>query len=175
MRTGRNGLPHPCPRSAEVGVPSTEQHMSEDKRANTRRKVKSVERRGSVVPPPRLQPTIVVVISAIDAALPQMRLSDGTHGPRTIRRGLRVPGRGISPRPTLMVASQGVTHMFIYLFGITASGPPVCSLIYFFSLCPQVAFSSLAQCSFGAIRRLHLCLFNVTISHRPRYTIRFTL
>ena len=84
--------------------------------------MKSVGRHGSVVPPPRMHSTIVMVTSAPVTALYQMCISDGTHGLAPIDAVVCPEARDTSPTTLIretrghgsrMVASQSATHRFV--------------------------------------------------------------
>ena len=139
--------------------------------------MKSVGRHGSVVPPPRVHSTIVIVTSEPVAALYQTCISYETHGLATINAVECPEERGTSPPTTIretrgehrswVVASQIVTHGLV-IFGVGVSCPSVCS-----SICLPVAFLGLTQCTCCVMPRSHACLYNVIVSHRPNKPVDF--
>lgn len=163
--------------AVDGSVLSTEQPISGNRRANTRRNVKGVERCGSVVPAKRT--------THYCGGYPLHRFMSSSkcayQTGRTIPRHstwVVCPGsRDISPTNTdsgnrgnhgsRMVASQIITNDCFSHFRRRYL-MPICLLTFY--ICLYAVFSVLAQYTCCVMRRSDVCLYNVIVCYRPKYT-----
>ena len=149
--------------------------MSGDRRTNARKNVKSVERLGSIVRPPCVQPAIVMVTSTPVTALSRVCLSDGTHGPAPINAVACPESRDHPPtntdsgnrgNPRQQDGCLTKRYPWICLFLASLFGIHRFADMFLISVSMSLSLFSPSACAVATIR----CLYNEIVSHRPKYT-----